>query len=66
MKDYIFDNEWTQFLNDEFTKDYFLELNKILAQEYQKGLVRPNKNLIFKALNSIKLDKVSQSKNSVN
>ena len=45
-------------MNDEFNQNYFCELNKILEIEYENGLVRPDKELIFNALNSIKPSQV--------
>jgi uracil-DNA glycosylase len=58
LEDFIYDIEWKEILKEEFSKNYFLVLNKILDNTYEKGLVRPNKELIFNALNSTKLSQV--------
>lgn len=54
------DPSWQAVLKDEFSKPYMQELRKFLLQEKQAGKqIYPPGNLIFNALNSTPLDKVS-------
>lgn len=43
-------NSWDKVLEDEFNKDYYLELREFLKNEYEKGPVYPEMNSIFNAL----------------
>lgn len=61
IEDYLVDEQWKRWLSDEFEKPYFKEINKVLKDGYQRGIVRPPKELVFNALNSTKLDKVKHS-----
>ncbi|WP_288867063.1 uracil-DNA glycosylase [uncultured Sneathia sp.] len=42
--------KWEDILKDEYNKEYFLNLKKILEQEYGKYTVFPKKSDIFKSL----------------
>ena len=44
-------NDWMTLLNDEFFKDYYLELRNFLIQEYKTNIIYPNMYDIFNALN---------------
>jgi uracil-DNA glycosylase len=44
-------NDWAEILADEFTKPYFLELQKFLEKEYQEYTIYPKKEDLFSALN---------------
>ena len=46
----IFKNDWQELLEDEFKKDYYLNLRKFLIQEYRTKTVYPDKYDIFNAL----------------
>jgi uracil-DNA glycosylase len=46
----IISNEWQELLNDEFKKDYYLNLRKFLIEEYKKKTIYPDMNDIFNAL----------------
>ncbi|MCC5464881.1 uracil-DNA glycosylase [Pelosinus baikalensis] len=46
----IFKNDWQELLEDEFKKDYYLNLRQFLIQEYRTKTVYPNKYDIFNAL----------------
>ncbi|MDR0880656.1 MAG: uracil-DNA glycosylase [Clostridioides sp.] len=43
-------NDWDELLEDEFKKDYYLELRKFLLEEYKRGIVFPDMYSIFEAL----------------
>ena len=43
-------NDWDDILQDEFKKDYYLQLREFLKQEYARGPVYPNMYNIFNAL----------------
>lgn len=43
-------NNWSNFLNNEFKKDYFLEIEKYLQKEYENNkIIFPQKKDIFNA-----------------
>ncbi|MDE5841455.1 MAG: uracil-DNA glycosylase, partial [Malacoplasma sp.] len=42
-------NSWLPFFENEFKKDYFIELNNFLEKEYSNKRIFPNPNNIFKA-----------------
>lgn len=43
-------NEWDNLLKDEFSKDYYLKLRKVLAGEYKTQTIYPDMYDIFNAL----------------
>lgn len=43
-------NDWNQLLEDEFKKDYYLELREFLKSEYRSSTVYPEMSEIFSAL----------------
>jgi hypothetical protein len=50
--------KWRDYLNDEFKKDYFINLNNSVNNAYDKGVVYPAKELIFNAFNLTELENV--------
>ena len=60
IEDFLLDKEWKSLLTEEFSKKYFLEINKSIKEGYKKGINRPPKELVFNALNSTKLNKVTE------
>ncbi|MDO5561026.1 MAG: uracil-DNA glycosylase [Oscillospiraceae bacterium] len=44
------ENEWDALLNDEFQKDYYVKLKKILIKEYKTNTIYPDMYDIFNAL----------------
>jgi len=46
----ILKNDWHDFLNDEFNKEYYLKLRQFLIDEYRKTTVYPDKYDIYNAL----------------
>lgn len=46
----IFKNDWQDLLEEEFKKDYYLNLRQFLIKEYQTKTVYPDKYDIFNAL----------------
>lgn len=49
---------WYDLLKDEFSKQYFLDLQEFLRNEYTNYTIYPEEKNIFNALNSIPFDKV--------
>lgn len=49
---------WYEILKDEFGKQYFLDLQNFLKNEYANYTIYPEEKNIFNALNVIPLDKV--------
>ncbi len=45
-------NSWDVLLKEEFSKDYYKELQNFLAEEYENYIVHPNKDEIFSALSA--------------
>ncbi len=43
-------NEWDELLKDEFDKEYYLKLRKVLAREYKTQTIYPDMYDIFNAL----------------
>ncbi|MGR9049992.1 uracil-DNA glycosylase [Halobacillus faecis] len=43
-------NDWSDLLNEEFTKDYFKELQNIIEKEYNDHVIHPAYHDIFAAL----------------
>ena len=58
IEDYLLDREWKSLLKEEFEKEYFIEINKIIKEGYKKNILRPPKELVFNALNSTPLKQV--------
>jgi uracil-DNA glycosylase len=52
-------NEWSPLLEDEFSKPYYIQLRQFLVEEYNTGVVYPDKCDIFNALH---LTSFSQAK----
>ncbi|GAA0078949.1 uracil-DNA glycosylase [Clostridium sp. CTA-5] len=46
----ILKNDWKDYISDEFEKEYYLKLRKILAHEYNTRTIYPNMYNIFNAL----------------
>ena len=46
----IFQNDWHDFLHEEFKKDYYLQLRKFLIDEYRTKTIYPDKYDIFNSL----------------
>lgn len=46
----ILKNDWHELLNEEFSKEYYLELRKFLINEYRTKTIYPDKYDIFNAL----------------
>lgn len=46
----ILKNDWAEFLNGEFEKEYYLQLRQFLIKEYQSRTIYPDKYDIFNAL----------------
>jgi len=46
----ILKNDWAEFLDQEFEKEYYLELRQFLIGEYKNHVVYPDKYDIFNAL----------------
>ncbi len=44
-------NDWADILKDEFGKEYFINLEKFIDNEYNTHTIYPPKKLIFNALN---------------
>ena len=49
---------WYDLLKDEFSKQYFLDLQEFLRNEYTNYTIYPEEKNIFNALNSVPFDKV--------
>ncbi len=45
-------NSWDVLLKEEFSKDYYKELQDFLAEEYKTYIIHPDKDEIFSALSS--------------
>lgn len=58
IEDYLEDSEWKDLLKEEFDKDYFKDINRILDDGYKQDIVRPSKDLVFRALNLTKINQV--------
>ena len=58
IEDYLLDSEWKRVLSDEFVKDYFVSLNKILEKGFAKKIFRPQESLVFNAFNSTPFSQV--------
>ena len=49
---------WYDLLKDEFEKQYFLDLQAFLAQEYENYTIYPKEDNVFNALNHTSFDNV--------
>lgn len=47
----ILKNDWAEYLDDEFNKEYYLKLREALIKEYEKYTIYPGMHDIFNALN---------------
>ncbi len=54
----ILKNDWTNYIGNEFEKDYYLKLRKNLAQEYKTKTIYPDMYNIFNALHYTAFDDV--------
>lgn len=54
----ILKNNWNNFLEDEFQKDYYIKLHNFLVQEYTTKTIYPNMHNIFNALHYTDYDNV--------
>lgn len=50
MKQKILKNDWAPLLDEEFSKNYYLQLREFLKQEYRNHTIYPHMNDIFNAL----------------
>lgn len=48
----VIGNSWDVLLKEEFSKDYYKELQDFLAEEYENHIIHPEKNEIFSALSA--------------
>lgn len=46
---FTFNNEWDNYLKDEFTKPYYIELREFLKKEYKERTIYPDMYDIFNA-----------------
>ena len=46
----ILHNDWAEYLNEEFQKEYYIKLRKFLAEEYRTKTIYPDMYDIFNAL----------------
>lgn len=58
IQEFLHDEKWRRLLNEEFSKKYFNEINRIIREGYKKNIVRPPKELVFNALNSTSIDNI--------
>jgi uracil-DNA glycosylase len=54
----ILKNDWADYLEQEFSKDYYLRLRKFLVEEYRTRTIYPNMYDIFNALHYTPYSKV--------
>lgn len=54
----ILKNDWKNYLNSEFQKDYYIKLKEFLANEYNSKVIYPNRHDVFNALNFTSYEKV--------
>jgi uracil-DNA glycosylase len=47
-----FKNDWGEYIGDEFSKPYYLQLRQFLISEYKNYCIYPDMNRIFEALHS--------------
>ncbi|UOQ49047.1 uracil-DNA glycosylase [Gracilibacillus caseinilyticus] len=58
MTEYILHNDWANWLEPEFQKDYYQQLRAFLKEEYQHQTIYPNMYDIFNALHYTSFEKV--------
>jgi len=58
IENFLLDSEWKKLLDDEFQKDYFVQMNKFLEKGFQSKKFLPAETLVFNAFNSTKFDQV--------
>lgn len=58
MSKQILKNDWADYLNKEFTKDYYLRLREYLINEYREHTIYPSMHDIFNALHYTPFEKV--------
>ncbi|ATH08429.1 uracil-DNA glycosylase [Halobacteriovorax marinus] len=51
-------SSWKSLLKDEFSKDYFKDLEEFLVNEFENQTIYPPREMIFHALNQTPLEKV--------
>lgn len=51
-------NGWDNLLKSEYTKEYFLNLEKFVSNEYKTKTIYPKMSEIFKAFQETPYDKV--------
>lgn len=54
----IIGNSWDVLLEEEFSKDYYKELQNFLKDEYKNHVIHPQKNEIFSALSATSYEDV--------
>lgn len=54
----ILKNDWKNYLNSEFQKDYYIKLRKFLVNEYNSKVIYPNMYDLFNALHFTPYEKV--------
>lgn len=58
LEDVNISEDWKNALKEEINKDYYSDLNKFVMDEYEKGVVYPSKDNIYKAFELTPLNKV--------
>ena len=59
IESYLFDADWKSLLDDEFQREYFVAMNKLLEIGYRNNkLFLPPESLVFNAFNSTKFEQV--------
>eukprot|EP01095_Lingulamoeba_sp_RSL-Kostka_P013808 TRINITY_DN5813_c0_g1_i2.p1 TRINITY_DN5813_c0_g1~~TRINITY_DN5813_c0_g1_i2.p1 ORF type:complete len:224 (+),score=54.21 TRINITY_DN5813_c0_g1_i2:82-753(+) len=58
LSKYLTSESWIECLKKEFTKPYFIKLDKFIDTEYQNNIIYPEKENIFNALNKTDLSSV--------
>lgn len=54
----IIDNSWCELFEQESNKDYFINLNEFLENEYKINTIYPAKENIFSAFKAVPIEKV--------
>ena len=52
------EKSWSHLLNQEFKKEYFLDLKEFVSEQYQSNVIYPKANRIFNAFNSTPVENV--------
>ncbi len=59
IESYLFDGDWKSLLDDEFQKEYFVAMNKLLEKGFRNSKsFLPPESLVFNAFNSTKFEQV--------